>query len=109
MEKYILSTNNIKNVTIDKYVIMPNHIHMLIILENEDGTSRAPSPTRVRWKWYDAIVGAIHESPAGGCHVRNRKCLTTPPAFCPDKKPPPLTRGGKMQYALSHTSDCRNR
>ena len=31
-----------------------------------NGTSRAPSPTRVRWKWYDAIVGAIHESPAGG-------------------------------------------
>ena len=26
----------------------------------------APSPTRVRGKWYDAIVGAIHESPAGG-------------------------------------------
>ena len=32
--------------------------------------------------------------PPAGCHVRNRKCLTTPPAFCPDKKPPPLTRGG---------------
>ena len=30
----------------------------------QNGTSRAPSPTRVRWKWYDAIVGAIHESPA---------------------------------------------
>ena len=32
--------------------------------------------------------------PPAGSHVRNRKCLTTPPAFCPDKKPPPLTRGG---------------
>ena len=32
--------------------------------------------------------------PPAGCHVRKRKCLTTPPAFCPDKKPPPLTRGG---------------
>ena len=32
--------------------------------------------------------------PPAGCYVRNRKCLTTPPAFCPDKKPPPLTRGG---------------
>ena len=47
VEKYILSTNNIKNVAIDKYVIMPNHIHMLIFLENEDGTSRAPSPTNM--------------------------------------------------------------
>ena len=42
-----MSTNNIKNVAIDKYVIMPNHIHMLIILENADGTSRAPSPTNM--------------------------------------------------------------
>ena len=36
---------NIKyeNVTVDKYVIMPNHIHMTIFL---DGTMRASSPTK---------------------------------------------------------------
>ncbi len=43
-DKYI---NNItikyKNVTIDKYVIMPNHIHMIIFLH---GTMRASSPTK---------------------------------------------------------------
>ncbi len=33
-----------ENVEIDKYVIMPNHIHMIIILHNEGGRSKT-SPT----------------------------------------------------------------
>ena len=54
VEKYILSTEKIKNVFIEQYVIMPNHIHMIIFIENKipkyenlrnNGTSRAPSPT----------------------------------------------------------------
>ena len=44
VQKYILSTNNISNVTVDKYVIMPNHLHLILIVEN-NGTSKAPSPT----------------------------------------------------------------
>ena len=43
-EKNILSGNRIPNVRIDNYVIMPNHIHLLISV-NYDGTSKAPSPT----------------------------------------------------------------
>ena len=35
-----------KHIKIDKYVIMPNHIHMIIIiLDDLSGTSRAPSRT----------------------------------------------------------------
>lgn len=45
VEKYILSTNKIKGVCVDKYVIMPNHIHLMIKIENVEGTSRVPSPT----------------------------------------------------------------
>ncbi|MBQ2933534.1 MAG: transposase [Clostridia bacterium] len=45
VEKYILSTNKIPELTVDKYVIMPNHIHMILLLQNQNGTSRAPSPT----------------------------------------------------------------
>ena len=50
VEKYILSTNKIKNVSVNQYVIMPNHIHMIIWIEKdtndlENGTSKAPSPT----------------------------------------------------------------
>jgi len=44
VEKYILSTNNITDITVDKYVIMPNHIHLILKIINS-GTSRAPSPT----------------------------------------------------------------
>lgn len=47
-----LEINNInsiyKNVEIDKYVIMPNHIHMIIILCAEDGRSKtAPTISRI--------------------------------------------------------------
>ncbi len=44
VEKYIVSTSNIKNVNVEKYIIMPNHIHMIIVVNN-NGTPRASSPT----------------------------------------------------------------
>ena len=33
------------DIKIDKYVIMPNHIHLLISIPDTNGTSRTPSPT----------------------------------------------------------------
>lgn len=43
-DKYISNINNkYENVTVDKYVIMPNHIHLIIFLH---GTMRASSPTK---------------------------------------------------------------
>ena len=48
-EKYILSSERIDGVKIDDYVIMPNHIHIIVALEcsgsKNCGTSGAPSPT----------------------------------------------------------------
>ena len=50
VEKYLLSSENISGVTVDQYVIMPDHIHVIIFLDPEKyskaegGTSRAPSP-----------------------------------------------------------------
>lgn len=42
-DKYIYNINiKYENATIDKYVIMPNHIHLIILLH---GTMRASSPT----------------------------------------------------------------
>lgn len=35
-----------ENILIDKYVIMPNHIHMIIFVGKPEGTSRMPSPTK---------------------------------------------------------------
>lgn len=48
-EKYILSTDKIENVFVEQYVIMPNHIHMIVFVDNpnskyenlkDGGTSR---------------------------------------------------------------------
>ena len=33
-----------EHLSVEKYVIMPNHVHLLIHVE-DDGTSRTPSPT----------------------------------------------------------------
>lgn len=46
-EQIALMNSMYDNVVVEKYVIMPNHIHLLIRIENisESGTSRTPSPT----------------------------------------------------------------
>ena len=50
IEKHLLASNTIPGVAIDQYVIMPDHIHAIIIITNSKagadiGTSKAPSPT----------------------------------------------------------------
>ena len=44
VERYILSTNHIWGVFVEKYVIMPNHFHMILAIEQnqtQSQTSRA--------------------------------------------------------------------
>ena len=45
VEKYLLSTQRIPGLRVDHYVIMPNHIHMILFVTEESGPSRAPAPT----------------------------------------------------------------
>ena len=46
VEKYIISGNKMDRVRVEKYVIMPNHIHILLMIEMDtSGTPRASSPT----------------------------------------------------------------
>ena len=46
VEKYILSGNSMERITVQSYVIMPNHIHIFLTVDmDQSGTSRAPSPT----------------------------------------------------------------
>lgn len=48
VEKHILRTGDIyPSVTIDKYVIMPNHVHLIIVIRAPDGGVRAPRPTHL--------------------------------------------------------------
>lgn len=41
------------NVIVDKYIIMPNHVHMILTIEESYGGARAPRPTIM------AVVGGI--------------------------------------------------
>ena len=41
---HILKTAAAMGITVDHFMIMPNHVHLLLRV-HEDGTSRAPSPT----------------------------------------------------------------
>ena len=44
-EKHLLDIpNHYDNVFVDKYVIMPNHIHLIVMLEHSSGRT-SPSPT----------------------------------------------------------------
>ena len=48
VEKHILAINeHYKDVSIEKYIVMPNHVHMLVFIRatKEDGASRTPPPT----------------------------------------------------------------
>ena len=51
VEKHLLSSEKISGVTIDRYVIMPDHLHAIIFLDpdkyatRKNGSSRAPTPT----------------------------------------------------------------
>jgi len=47
VESYILSADRIPNISVDKFVIMPNHIHLILIIDKvyPDGPSKAPAPT----------------------------------------------------------------
>ena len=45
-DKYIKQMNEFyENITVDQYVIMPNHIH-LILFVHEDGSPRTSTPTK---------------------------------------------------------------
>jgi REP element-mobilizing transposase RayT len=50
VEKYIHSINNVDKLSVEKYVIMPDHIHLILYIDDIDlfGTSRTPSPTNFR-------------------------------------------------------------
>ena len=46
VEKYIHEIDRTyPYLRVDKYVIMPNHLHILLTVSADDGTSRTPSPT----------------------------------------------------------------
>ena len=67
-EKYILSSERIDGIKIDDYVIMPNHIHIIVALEcsgsKNCGTSGAPSPTASLCNNADEFSGGTSRAPS---------------------------------------------
>ncbi len=46
VDQYIKNIDDVyTGITVEKYVIMPNHIHLLILISRKDGRQRAASPT----------------------------------------------------------------
>ena len=47
VEKHIKEMDEVySHIRIDKYIIMPNHVHMIIVIANDNnGSSRTPTPT----------------------------------------------------------------
>lgn len=47
VQRNIELSNQIPGVHVDKYVIMPNHVHLILLVDGtgNGGTSRSPSPT----------------------------------------------------------------
>ena len=43
------------NATVDKYVIMPNHVHMIISIANNESKDEAPAISRIVNQWKRAI------------------------------------------------------
>ena len=49
VEKRIEEMNGVyDDMNVEKYVIMPNHIHLIICVNTDGGTSRTPSPTNAK-------------------------------------------------------------
>ncbi len=62
------------NITVDKYVIMPNHIHVILIISNNHGTGN-PSPTIsniIGWLKYTATKNANIYFNTIGCQLFQR-------------------------------------
>lgn len=57
-------------VFVDKYVIMPNHLHLILIIES--GTSQAPSPTTDR---ANATIPQVVSLFKRYCHRTCGKCV----------------------------------
>ena len=50
-------------VTVDKYVVMPNHVHMLLVLPPDDGRAlRAPTLSRIVRAWKETVTKTFGEA-----------------------------------------------
>ena len=66
VEKQIAEMNRIyKNVQAEKYVVMPNHVHILLTFCGEEGSSRTPTPTNSLLARYVSTLKRMTNRTAG--------------------------------------------
>ena len=58
-----------KNINIDKYIIMPNHIHMIVVISGEWAIRESPLPKR---SLLSQIVGYFKMNTAKQIHAENK-------------------------------------
>ena len=61
----ILSSNNMADIEVENYVIMPNHVHILLRYEGNGGSSRAPTPTNAMIPHYISTLKRFVNKRAG--------------------------------------------
>ena len=66
IEKQISEMNRVyRTVHAEKYVIMPNHIHVLLTMCGEEGSSRTPTPTNSLLARYVSTLKRLTNKAAG--------------------------------------------
>lgn len=74
LEKEILKTNEIrKNFKIENYVIMPNHVHMIISINREGTVHRAPTREEFKKPTSDSVPTIIRYLKSGVTRELNKK------------------------------------
>ena len=48
-------------ITVEKFVVMPNHIHMILVLDNCENTDKMPSVTKVVGQYKMSVTKEIHK------------------------------------------------
>ncbi len=48
-------------ITVEKFVVMPNHIHMILVLDNCENTDKEPSVTKVVGQYKMSVTKEIHK------------------------------------------------
>ena len=75
LKNYIESVNtHFPNARVEKYVIMPNHFHMIVVLDSTNGTGD-PSPTLgniVAWIKYNATKDINNSANTSGIKIFQR-------------------------------------
>ena len=66
-----------ENVTIDSWVVMPNHVHLILLIHSEDfvETPRRGVSTEEQQSWKSGCLGAIINQLKGACTRRIRSMI----------------------------------